>query len=140
METYVLDKTFLSIGSIGTGVAVRLGASSPGASKYRNYVKQIAGSIIGGSIPVAGISITGCSVTGKLVIIRMLGIAKGKLRTTQGSIIQGQPMRVGTGGKLQAAGGNLGAGTVAIVGKCVYAEGGGSLNSFIDVFVNPSYI
>lgn len=140
METYVLDKTFLSIGSIGTGITVRLGLGTPGATSYRNRVKTLAGTVSPGSVMPIGISITGCSETGKQVIIRLLGIAKGKLQATQGTIMQGKFMYPALNGKLRGRYTQGGSAGLCAVGLCVYAEGGGSANSFIDVFVNPCAI
>jgi hypothetical protein len=145
METYVLDKTFYAIGSIGTGVAVRLGLGTPSNSKYRNYVKTIAGTLTVGSVPAIGISVTGCSETGKEVIVRLVGIAKAKIRATSGTIIQGKPFFAATKGKLQLAanvrnGGQRSGTTHPIVGYCVNAEGYGSPDCFIDLLVSPQYI
>lgn len=138
METYVLDKTFKSVGSIGTGICVRLGTGSPVGNTYRNSVKVVAGSLNPGSIMPIGVSVTGCSETGKEVIVRMLGIAKTKLAVTVGSIIQGKPAYAASKGKVRVLSpGVVGSYAVAMLGPVIYAEGGGSADGFIDVMVNP---
>ena len=135
--TYVLDKTFYSVGSIGTYIAVRLGTPST----TQNYVSKLEGTVLAsgaqGSILPIGITQTGCSASGKAVSVRMLGISKMFMRAVQGTLIQGAAIRVATHGKGMVQGNKLGTAPVGCVGYGVSAEGKGSANALIDVFVMP---
>lgn len=137
METYVLDKTFLSAGSIGTGLWIRTGLGSPTSlSDINNRGAVLNGTNTKGSIIPIGVSITGCSASGKEVIVRLEGIAKVKNQVTFGSIMQGGIAIPASSGKTKifrrgAIGTHVGGGIV------VNAEGKGSPNSFISVLVRP---
>jgi len=137
MEQYLLDQTFLSAGSIGTGLWVRMSGGTPNSlSDINNRVRTLKGSTTKGSTIPIGVSILGCSASGKEVVIRMAGIAKVKLQLTVGSIIQGGIAWPASDGKTKVA--VRGAiGTTIGGGIIVRAEGKGSPNSLISVMVRP---
>ena len=140
MEKYVLDMAFESVGSIGTNLCVRTGMSTP--SGARNKVMRLrgtsAGTLYGGTVMPLGISITGCSESGKQILVRLIGIAKAKLAATSGTILQGRYLRPASQGKVRFAGFGTPLGSIhAVVGRCVYAEGGGSANGLVSVLVEP---
>lgn len=140
MENYVLDAAFVSKGSIGTGVCVRAGISTPAG--WRNRVQLMTGAgvgtLYGGTVIPVGLTVTGCSESGKDVLVRLLGVAKGKLDRTSGTILQGRYVQPASNGKVRFCGGGTPMGTVrAILGRCLYAEGGGSANALISVIVEP---
>lgn len=140
MENYVLDHAFDSYGSIGTGECVRMGQSTP--SGIKNRVQRMngagVGTLYGGTVIPVGVSITGCSESAKQVLIRLIGIAKAKLAATSGTILQGRYVRPASLGKVRFMGGGTPVGTIrSVVGRCLYAEGGGSPNALISVIVEP---
>ena len=137
METYLLDKTFLSAGSIGTGLWLRMSGGTPASmSDIDNRVRILAGTNTKGSIIPLGVSLVGCSVSGKEVIVRLAGIAKVVNQVTFGSILQGGIARKASNGKTKVA--RRGAiGTTIGGGIVVRAEGKGSPSSLISVLVNP---
>ena len=137
METYLLDKTFLSAGSIGTGLWLRMSGGTPASmSDIDNRVRILAGTNTKGSIIPLGVSLVGCSVSGKEVIVRLAGIAKVVNQVTFGSILQGGIAWPASNGKTKVA--RRGAiGTTIGGGIVVRAEGKGSPSSLISVLVNP---
>lgn len=137
METYLLDKAFLSAGSIGTGLWVRMSGGSPTSlSDIDNRVRILAGSATKGSVYPIGVSITGCSASGKEVIVRLAGIAKVVNAVTFGSVVSGGIAIPVTKGKTRvfrrgAIGSHVGGGLI------VHSEGKGSADSILSVLVRP---
>ena len=137
METYLLDHTFLSAGSIGTGLWLRMSGGTPNSlSDIDNRVRILAGTNVKGSIIPLGVSVVGCSASGKEVIVRLAGIAKVINQVTFGSILQGGIAWPASSGKTKVARrGTIG--TTIGGGIVVRAEGKGSPSSLISVLVNP---
>jgi len=140
MEHYVLDTALTSWGSIGTGVCVRMGVSTP--SGKRNYAQRMngagVGTLYGGSVIPVGISITGASESEKQVLVRLMGVGQVKLAATSGTILQGRYVRPASLGKVRMAGFGTPLGSIhAVLGRCLYAEGTGSPNALISVIIEP---
>lgn len=141
MESYVLDKTFLSAGSIGTYLCVRNGTGSPTSlSDIVNRAALAIGTLAVGSLVPMGVSQIGCSESGKEIIVRMLGISKVKLQVVSGTVMVSRFVRPATHAGVKAI--NKGGGTAGILGQVVYVEGSGvgSTGQLISVMVNPGYI
>ncbi len=137
METYLLDKAFLSAGSIGTGLWVRMSGGTPTSlSDIANRVRVLAGTNVKGSVYPIGVSVVGCSASGKEVIIRLAGIAKCVNQVTFGTVVSGGIAIPASNGKTKvfrrgAIGTHIGGGLI------VHSEGKGSANSILSVLVRP---
>lgn len=136
METYVLDKTFISQGSLGTHICVRTGLGTV-PSDLCNRISTCVGSLAPGTILPLGVTQTGCSASGKEVVVRLLGISKVKLATTSGSIMQGKECFPSTKGKIRMTNKYSGTAHSAILGIIIQAEGKGSMDALASVLIQP---
>lgn len=139
MEAYVLDMTFQSQGSVGTGECVRIGGSTL-TSGHSNRVIRMNGANVGTLSPSTvlplGVSIVGCSESAKDIIVRLAGIGKVKLAAISGTILQGKHVRPASKGRVRLAHDVAGS-AYAMLGMCVHNDGGGSADSLISVMINP---
>ena len=131
----ILDKTFRSLGSVGTGEWMRIGVGTP--TGKRNHAQQLAGTNAIGTIPTIGLSMVGASDGEKEVVVRLIGVAPAKVDVTFGTILQGHYAWPASKGRSKFSSRPQGTVPNVIGGQVVFAEGGGSAGGFVDVLIRP---